>query len=198
MSLKHFFPIIIFLLTIAFLFSTCDSGIENSPAPGIVRVTLESDPSDTVIIIVTDTLTVSDDDIFWVSIFQGRVFRDDTYGILYPRLESTRQEEKFYNIIWRQGGQYQRFTIFESHLPPQSYNKIEFGVDSRFLKLKNFDLIDVITPDNYFIKLPADFEIKSNKVTEVNIRVKPFKSVTRFRDSYIFQPEMEIFDVKYF
>lgn len=192
MACKNAMGSFVFIIILMLLFGSCDTGIEDSPDPGILRITLESDQSDTVIVIVTDTLTVSDDDIFLMSIFQGRVFQDSTYGVLYPALSSTRQEEIFYNLIWRESGQYQRFTIFETYVPPGFYNQIEYGIDSRFLKLKNFDLIEVITPDNYFLKLPTSFEVKSNGITEVNVSVKPFQYIIRYRDIYLFQPEMEI------
>ena len=190
---SYFFFIILF-----FILGGCDTCIEDSPDPGILRITLESDQSDTVIVIVTDTLTVSDEDVFLMSVFQGQVFEDSTYGILYPTLSSTRQEEIFYNLIWREGGQYQRFSIFESYVPPGSYNKIKFGIDSRFLKLENFDVIEVLTPDNYFLELPTSFEVKSNGTTEVNVSVKPFQYIIRYRDIYLFQPEMEIVGINNF
>jgi len=198
MACKNAVGSYLFFIILFFLLGGCDTGIEDSPDPGILRITLESDQSDTVIVIVTDTLTVSDEDVFLMSVFQGQVFEDSTYGILYPTLSSTRQEEIFYNLIWRESGQYQRFTIFESYVPPGSYNKIEFGIDSRFLKLQNFDLIEVLTPDNYFLELPTSFEVKSKGTTEVNVSVKPFQSIIRYRDIYLFQPEMEIVGINNF
>jgi hypothetical protein len=198
-SKKRMYFLTLFLLSTFLLYQTgCDPGIEDSPEPGILHVTLESEQSDTVIVIVTDTLTVSDNDFFIISIFQGKVYQDSTYGILYPTLRSTSQVERFYNLITRENNEYQRFWIFETYLPPLQYNKIEFGIDSRYLKLRNFDNIDVITPDNYYIKLPANFEIRSKGITEVNVRVKPFQSITRYRDIYLFQPEMEVIGVNYY
>jgi hypothetical protein len=182
------------LLTI-FNFVGCNTGIESSPDPGILKITLQSDPADTVIIIVNDTITVGEDDEFIISIYQGRSFADSTYGILYPEIESYRQEERYYNLIERENNQYVQFNMFESHLPPMSYDQIEFGIDSEYLKLQNFDQINVITPPSYFITLPLNFEIEENRTTEVNVQVSPFKYITRYRDTYIFQPEMEIIAV---
>ncbi|RQW02811.1 MAG: hypothetical protein EH225_08010 [Calditrichaeota bacterium] len=188
---------IIFIFFASIQLFNCSAGIEDSPSPGILRVTLESHPADTTIIIVTDTLTVSDNDVFLISIFQGKVYQDSTYGVLYPELQSYSQEQRFYNLIEREESQYQKFTIFESYVPPFAYNKIQFGIDSRFLKLRNFDQITVVTPTNYFLDLPANFEVFENRITEVNVRVKPFEAVTRFKDSYIFEPEMEVSNVIY-
>ena len=188
---------VIYLVTLLTIFNFlgCNTGIESSPDPGILRVTLHSDPADTVIIIVNDNITVGEDDEFIISIYQGRSFADSTYGILYPEIESYRQEERYYNLIERENNQYVQFNMFESHLPPMSYDQIEFGIDSEYLKLQNFDQINVITPPSYFINLPLDFEIQKNRTTEVNVQVSPFKYITRYRDTYIFQPEMEVIAV---
>jgi hypothetical protein len=180
------------------MFTHCDPNIEDSPEPGILRVTLESDPTDTTIVIVTDTLTVSDGDVFFISIFQGRSYQDSTWGILYPSIESYQQQELFYNLINRENNEYLRFKIFESHLPPMAYDRIQFGIDSRYLKLRNFDEITVITPNNYYLTLPVNFEIRENGVTEVNVMVAPFKYIERYKDTYLFQPEMEVVSVNYY
>lgn len=65
----------LFLLTIligsgASNFS-CITGVEPSPEPGIFRVTLQSNPADSFIVIQMDTLTVSKNDWFVVTIYQG-------------------------------------------------------------------------------------------------------------------------------
>ena len=190
--------VLLFTLIMILIFIRCDTGIEASPEPGILRVTLQSDPADTVIIIVNDTITVGEDDEFIISIYQGRALADSTYGILYPEIESYRQEERYYNLIRRENNQYIQFNMFESHLPPSAYDQVEFGIDSEYLKLQNFDRIDVITPPSYFIKLPVNFEIRDNRITEVNVQVSPFKYITRYKDSYIFQPEMEVISVNYY
>ena len=188
----------LFFLIVISNFTGCNTGIEASPEPGILRVTLQSDPADTVIIIVNDTITVGEDDEFIISIYQGRALADSTYGILYPEIESYRQEERYYNLIRRENNQYIQFNMFESHLPPSAYDQVEFGIDSEYLQLQNFGRIDVITPPSYFIKLPVNFEIRDNRITEVNVQVSPFKYITRYKDSYIFQPEMEVISVNYY
>lgn len=183
---------------LVFLMVGCDTGIEDSPDPGILRITLESDQSDTTIIIVRDTLTVSYEDIFRIKIFQGKAFQDSMYGVLYDTITSNSQIEKYYNLIRRENNQYVRFTIFESFLPPFNFNKVSFGIDATSLKLKNFDLIEVVTPSNYFIELPVDFNVSGNGLTEVNVRVAPFKYIERYKDIYIFAPEMEVIGVNYY
>jgi hypothetical protein len=174
----------------------CDTGIEDSPEPGILRITLESDQTDTTIVFVTDTFTVSDRDTFLIEIFQGKVFRDTSYATLYARRTLNVELTLRYNLLTRANNQYQKLTIFESYVPPLTYDKIRFGMDSYYLKLLGFDKILVQTPPGYFLNLPANIEVKENHVTEVNVRVSPFKNVIRYRDTYIFAPEMEVVDVK--
>ncbi len=184
------------LVLIAVGLLNCDTGIEDSPEPGILRITLESDQTDTTIVFVTDTFTVSDRDTFLIEIFQGKVFRDTSYATLYARRSLNVEVTLRYNLLSRENHQYQKLTIFESYIPPYTYNKIRFGMDSYYLKLLGFDKILVQTPPGYFLDLPANIEIKENHVTEVNVRVAPFKNVIRYRDTYIFAPEMEVVDVK--
>lgn len=193
---KLIFRLTIFMALICLLFFACSSGIEFSPDPGILRITLESDQADTTITIVTDTLTVSDNDVFRITIFQGKVYQDSTFTVLYPTIESNSQEERAYNLITRENHQYQKFTIFESYVPPFKYNKIQFGLDSDFLKLRNFDKIQVVTPNNFFLILETDFEVHENRMTEVNLRVSPFENVVRYKDTYIFAPIMEVVGIK--
>ncbi len=175
------------------------SNIENSPDPGILRVTLFSDSTDTTIIIVTDTFTVGLEDSFGVTIFQGKVYQDSAFAVLYPTLRSYKQEDIVYNIIKREGKQYVPFVIFESYVPPQDYNRVKFGIKPTVLKFSNFDEIKVESPQDSseFVELYRPFTVFENKVTEVKIRIKPFQSIYRYRDTYLFDPIMEIVDVQY-
>ncbi|GAB4366410.1 MAG: hypothetical protein Kow0042_06260 [Calditrichia bacterium] len=175
---------------------SCDAGIEDSPQPGILRITLEADPADTSIVIITDTFSVQPGDFFAVTIFQGKVFRDSTFAVLYPTIESYKQEDIVYNIIRRDSLGYQRFTIFESHVPPSDYNRIQFGVRSLILRFGNF-FIPVETEENYFLNLSKNFTVKENEITEINLQIKPFQSIIRYRDTYQFHPVVEIMRVNY-
>jgi len=184
------------LILISLGLVNCKSGIEDSSEPGILRITLESDQTDTTIVFVTDTFTVSDRDTFLIEIFQGKVFKDSSYATLYPRVFLNTEIALRYNLLMRQNHQYQKLTIFESYVPPLTYDKIRFGIDSYYLKLLGFDKILVQTPPGYFLTLPVNIEVKENRVTEVNVQVAPFKNVIRYKDTYIFAPDMEVVDVK--
>lgn len=178
----------------------CGTGVESSPDPGILRITLEADPADTTIIIVSDTFTVEENDTFFVTIFQGRAFHDSLYAVLFPSIRSTRQQDIAYNIIDKKAGVYTKYRIFETHVPPYEYDRIQFGLRSNILKFSNFDIIQVESQPgtNPLVDLEQKFEIHENRVTEMNVRIKPFESIERYRDIYRFSPKLEITDVKYY
>ena len=176
----------------------CDSGVGTSSEPGILSIVLQSEPSDTSVIIVVDTLSVAPTDSFGVTIFQGKAYDDSVYAILYTDLRSTQQEDIVYNIIKIENGEYKKFTIFESYVPPGEYNKIHFGLKSSILKFSGFDEITVETPDEFrYVDLFSDFSVSENKVTEINVQISPFKSISRYKDTYHFNPEVDIISVIY-
>lgn len=198
---KHFISKFAIAIVIGFLIGiiSCDTGIELSPDAGILRITLQSDPSDTSIVIVTNTFNVSQDDSLGIKIFQGKAYKDTVFSVLYTDIESYKQEEITYNIIRRDSTGYSRYIIFESFVPPFDYDRIQFGVTSNILKISNFDIINVQSPENasLFIDLYQDFHVSENDTTEINIQIKPFKSITRYRDAYQFIPDVIITDVIY-
>jgi len=191
--------LVLLLFVIGASISGCDTGITESPDPGILRVVLQSNPADTSILIVNRTFVVSEGDVFMLTIFQGRAYHDSTYGILFRSPESYREEQVSYNIIARENGEYVSYVIFESHLPPAEYNRIQFGMTTSSLKLGNLE-IPVKVPEDVlpFVDLYRDFRIKEGQTTELKVQISPFKSVHRYRDTYQFIPEVEIVDVKYY
>ncbi len=190
---------LLLVLTLGAFLVTC-SNIEPSPGPGILRVTLVSDPSDTTIVIVTDTFTVGESDSFGVTIFQGKVYRDSAYAVLYPTIKSYKQEDITYNLIKRENNQYHSYTIFESYVPPQDYNRLKFGMKATVLKFSNFDEIKVEAPQDssLFVELEKQFTVYENRVTEVQVMLEPFRSISRYRDTYQFSPRVKITGVQYF
>ncbi len=175
----------------------CSTGVEPSPKPGILEVTLQADPADTSILIVNRVFTVSEGDEFPVTVFQGRAYNDSTYGILFPTPESFREEQRQYNIIEMENGQYTRYTIFKSHLPPGQYERIEFGVTAKRLRIGTLEIPVEVPPEvEPFVELPAAFRIEENRTTVVHVYLKPFKSVRRYRDTYQFIPQAEVVGVE--
>lgn len=207
---KHFISKLVIAIVIGSLISiiSCDTGIELSPDSGILRITLQSDPSDTSIVKVTDTLYVSPNDSLSLKIFQGKVYKDTIYAILYKEISSYKQEEITYNIIKRDSAEYIRFVIFESYIPPLDYDRIRFGITSDLLEICTLDTADstydisttkVQPPEdaNLFVDLYQDFYVSENDTTEINIQIKPFKSISRYKDSYQFIPDVIITNVIY-
>jgi len=189
---------LLFVIGVVVYLINC-SNIEPSPEPGILRITLASDPSDTTIVIVTDTFTVGESDSFGVTIFQGKVYRDSAYAVLYPTTRSYKQEDITYNLIKRENNQYHAYIIFESYVPPQDYNRIKFGMKATVLKFSNFDEIKVEAPQDssLFVELEKHFTVYENRVTEVNVMLQPFRSISRYKDTYQFSPIVQITGVQY-
>jgi len=186
------------LLTTALWLSSCSTGIESSPKPGILRVTLQSAPADTQITILNRTFTVSEGDFFGVTIFQGKVYSGEQFAFLFKDKNSYRQEDVTYNIVERKEGQYVLFTIFESYVPPGNYSKLQFGVTGSLVKLGYLEIPVKLPEGTTSMKdLPYEFRIDENQVTEINVLISPFKSVNRYRDSYQFTREMTITGVTY-
>ncbi|MCX6150905.1 MAG: DUF4382 domain-containing protein [Ignavibacteriales bacterium] len=150
-----------FLIVISFLvvlqFCSCQTGVENSPSPGIVRVMLRANPNDTYIINRSDTFHIFNpyykETYFRLNIFQGAVFSGDKFAILYKNIKSYRQEDSVYNFAETNytkeqmdtlvqhlltgksrladlSADYKAHTIFESYVPPGHYNSLRFGVNA--------------------------------------------------------------------
>lgn len=187
-----------FLISYVLLSSGCDSGMGPSSKPGIIRINLQSDPTDTTIIIVPKTYTASQVDSFGVTIFQGKVFNDSLFSILYKSIRATQQQDIDYNITSLENNQYKKLTIFESYVPAGEFNRIQFGLRANFLLLLSFISIKVETPEaNRFIVLNHNFKVFENRITEINLQISPFQSVQRYRDMYQFIPKLKLMDIKY-
>ncbi len=196
---------ITFFLTLAFgsllalTAFNCSTGVEPSPRPGIVRITLQADPADTSIVIVSDTFSVSHGDYFGVKFFQGKVFSDTNYAFLFETKESYNIEEVTVNVLSRHDNEYRRFIVYECYVPPGEYDKIQFGLESSVLKLGNFEIpVEVPFGVNKLMDFQQNFTIHENRVTEINFGISPFKSVQRYRDKFHFTREIKIKDVKYY
>jgi hypothetical protein len=193
---------LIYSLSIGFIcfgLISCQTGVESSPDPGTLRVILQSNPADTSIIIINDTLTISKYDNFRTIVFQGKAYSDTNFAILYPTIHSYRQEDDTLNIIYRENNTYKPYKIFESYLPPGNYTSIAFGLTANLLHINLFDIPVELPPDSpKVVTLPVNFQISQSGVTEIDVQLSPFKSVTRYRDSYYFNRQLKITAVKYF
>jgi len=211
------------------------TGVDDSPSPGTVRITLRANPSDNYVVERTDTFSVFTPNTslgFYVNIFQGSVFAKDKFAILYTTPKSYMQEDSVYNIFKQNTSQadlkiiagkldsskvnintlsadYTEYTIFESFVPPGNYDKIRFGVNvPTDLTKSRVTLISIkgkvtpipleLPPDEDILKeFLVDFKVEENKTTQINIIINPFKSISRYKDSYRFSRVMEVNSVEY-
>ncbi|MBU1422357.1 MAG: hypothetical protein KKF20_00495 [Bacteroidetes bacterium] len=202
--------IIVIIIVTAVLSFNCETGVEDSPTPGIIRVKLQADLSDTVLVERSDTFAVNlkYPAIFMIKIFQGRVFQKQSFAVLYRTKTSYRQEDALYNILELDStGKYKEYIIFESSVPPGNYDRLEFGVTaSKDDKLKIVALsgkmfensVELPPGEKLLVEFPQDFNISENHVTQINVQLSPFKSIKRYRDVYHFYRQMKITGVYYF
>jgi hypothetical protein len=190
------FPFV--LLTLITNLNYCSTGVESSSEPGILRITLQSDPEDTSIVIVTDTFTVTDGDSFGVNFFQSKVYNNYYYAQLYRTTSSYSLETIVINILKRSNGEYQKYTLYESYVPPVEYDRIQFGINAEQMRISRLDIPVLVPPDSsLLVDFYQDFKVEENKVTEIIFQISPFKSVVRFKDVYYFMRKIEVVEVKY-
>ena len=193
-----------------FFISACETGVENSPSPGILRITLQSDPVDTILVERSDTFAVNPTypALFMIKIFQGRVYKESNLAVLYRTTKDYRQEDALYNILELDSlGKYEQFTIFESFIPPGDYNSVEFGINAASgykltivsLSGKIFENPVEIPPgEKLLVSFRQSFRVEEDRVTQIDVQISPFKSIKRYRDVYHFYRQMEITGVHYF
>ncbi len=190
---------IICLMTFVVLFN-CSTGIVPSPEPGILKVTLHADTADTLIVVTDDTLSTVEGDSFHVKIYQGKAFiKDTTFAVLYQNTSEYYEVEHNYNLLRRENDIYKEYTIFESFLPPDNYSKIKFGIIANLMVLtKGYAYGGIGIPmaippgKSPFIEFPIDFTIEENRVTDINLEIKPLQSVIRYKDIFHFVPNIEV------
>lgn len=188
------------LAALALIAIRCTTGVEPSPNPGILRITLQSNPSDTLIVIASDTVTVSEGDRFGVTVYQGKVYSDTNYAFLFADTSSYRLEDQDLNLVQTDSasGEYEQFVLYLSYVPPGDFNRIQFGLTPYYAQVGNLYIPVTLPPGaSPLLDLYHDFSVFENRVTEVNIEISPFESVVRYRDSFHFTPVVEIVGVSY-
>ncbi len=191
---------LIFLLGLVAAFQQCSTGVEPSPDPGVLRVILHGDDSDTTIVIIDETYSVDTSDVFMVHVFEGKAYQGQKYANLFPELNQYHNPGNYYNILARDSANthYQRYKIFETYVPPGEYTKLQIGLTARELKIGQFDPIPVSLPpgDSLLVNLNFNFTVQSNRITVVDLSLKPFASVQRFKDTYLFHRIVNVQDIK--
>jgi hypothetical protein len=194
-KLIYFFGFILIL--------SCDTGVEPSPEPGLLRVNLMADKADSSIVISGDTLYASPGDSMEIIIFQGRAYNDSNYVILLKNRDQAVAEDHRYNLLRRNNsGDYKKYTIFEYYVPPKSYNKLQFGISSKFLLLTYGYAVGGTgvhvknKPDeNNIEEFLINFDVNQGEITEINLQLEPFNSLTRHKDVFWFTPKFEVVSI---
>jgi hypothetical protein len=207
-------------LAASLIYLGCGTGVEPSPSPGIIRVTLKANELDTTIVIRSDTTRFSRWDSFILYISQGLLYRGKNYATLYRDISNARIVSDTVNIIGRQwlngvpitssdtstittaNSRYIKHVIFETYVPPGAYNRLEMNlngteVDTYIPKLYQnpIRLPDSTSP---IIGFEQSYTVNEGRTTEINLEIDPFQSLTRYRDLYLFSRKMRIVSVNQF
>ncbi len=196
----------------------CTTGVEPSPHPGIVRVTLKSNESDTALVILGDTTRFSRYDQFQARVYGARVIRGSNYAPIYANTSIDRIESDTVNLLGRewldgtpitirdsttitpQNSRYRKYTIFEWYLPPGDYEQLEFVLMAdeviTFIPKLYVNPIQLPpgTAPQMFFSIPLS--IQEDRVTEVEMEILPFQSLSRYQDSYLFDRKMTVVSVR--
>jgi len=194
------FFIIGLLSCVAGLLFSCSTGVEPSPEAALLRITLQAAPSDSTVRIATQTMRAAPGDSLQINIFQGRAFSDSEYAVLRQRRDELFPQDHQYNILKRDSAnQLKRYTIFEYYVPPGEYDSLRFGISADFMLLTYgyaYGGIGVPMESpvgmNLLETIPVRYSMNEGELTEINLYLKPFASVERYRDLFLFTPQLEL------
>jgi hypothetical protein len=196
----------------------CSTGVDPSPNPGIVRVTLRASGLDTSIIIQNDTSQFSRWDMFNLFISQGRVYRGDNYAPIYASSSNARIPGDTVNIIGREwldgtpittadtaaitpaNSRYRKYVVFESYVPPGTYDNLQVAVLANEMIIyipKHYqNPVQLPAGASPSMDFPTSFSVAENHVTQIDIEVFPFQSLSRYKDSFLFDRKMTIVSIQ--
>lgn len=197
--LKKFLSLSSFILIIFLLHCSGFDDVDVEVDPGILRVILQTDPTDESIVILGETINVSENDSLGINIFQGKAIDvDSNYAILYKTVHHWTQGQYIYNVLKREAGEYKKQVIFESLVPPGKYRGISLGIEGTVMAIGSYRIPTELPPGAESIMVfEYDYEVSERKVTEIYIQISPFKSMSRYLDSYQFSRIVEITGIKY-
>ncbi len=196
----------------------CSTGVEESPQPGIFRVTLVANEADSILVILGDTARCSRIDRYNVVSSKGRLYNGENYVDLYVAPTIDRDPSLSFNLLQRQWPdgkligatdpfeipRYKTlpvtYTIFEWHTPPGTYDKFEFGLTGIevFVAIpRQFNNPLQFPPGvTSVMDFPREITINAGRVTQFDLVIDPYKSIRRFQDSYIFDRKISVSQVK--
>lgn len=200
LRLHPILPLILLLLIAA-----CDTGVDPSPQPGVFRLLLQADPSDSVVVIGPNRYVIGNDSteaLMRVSIGQALVFRDTTYAALYRRLNSFQIEDPVVDVLEPgDDGAPENHLLFESYLPPAMYDSLQLAMRVNLFRVTTTGRFSYSTFENQVTLAPGaspvltfrePIRIRTGDTTVVQLRIQPLKSLTRHQDVYYFTPRVEI------
>ena len=196
----------------------CKTAVEPSPEPGMIRVVFKSDDADTAIIIQNDTSRFSRWDNFNILVSQCRLYTGENYAYIYNNPSSDRKADDTVNALareWLSGvaittqdsdsitasnSRFRRFVIFESYVPPGSYQKLSMSVTASEMEffipkhyLNPVTLPPGVTPTMEF---PVDVTVNAQGVTEITLELSPYKSLRRYQDQFYFERKLVVKQVR--
>ncbi len=202
------------IIMLTWVLGGCKTSVEPSPSPGILRVTLKSAESDTNIVLLNDTSHFSRWDNFGMVVSQGRLSQGDTYASIYNNASSARKTSDTVNALGRewltgtpityldtatitpQNSRYRKYTIFESYVPPGTYDKLTFALTASemeiFIPKHYLNPVGLPPGDAPSMDLAGTFTIQENGVTEVDVEVLPYKSLRRYQDQFYFERKVSV------
>lgn len=192
----------------------CTTGVEPSPNPGLVRVTLKANELDTMLVIQNDSSHFSRWDSFDLTVSQGRIYHGENYASIYLEPSTARITGSTVNIIareWLNGipitiqdtttitprnSRYRKYVVFASYIPPGSYDRITFSLTAAEM--------DIFIPKNYQnpvqlpegeipqIEIPVSFTVNENRTTQIDLEMSPFQSLKRYRDAFLLNRKLSV------
>ncbi|MBU1678736.1 MAG: hypothetical protein KJ799_16910 [Bacteroidetes bacterium] len=212
------FSLILVFLSV-YLLNGCNTGVEPSPDPGIIRITMKSAEVDTLLVILGDTVKFSRVDHYDVIFSQGRLYQGNNYADLFTDLSIDRINSDTINILqraWLDGrlitptdsvfdveafqSRYVSSKVIEWYVPPGAYDKLQFnfkGIEVFVARPRQFrtplQLAEGVTP---IMNFNQTITVNAGHVTEVNLEILPFQSIRRYKDSYIFDRKVSVASVR--
>lgn len=186
------------LLAACIALAGCETGVEETLDPGVIQVILQADPLDNSITIGGETYTASPADRFEITVFQGKLYQDSVYATLFADLDEFRELDRQYDLLTFEGDEPARQVIFETYVAPGVYDMLQFGLTASVVRIGALTIPAQLPPgEGTLVELERDIEVFENDTTVVELMIKPFESVQRFRDSFHFTRELQITGVSH-
>jgi hypothetical protein len=215
--LKRLMCIVATFLAIVLVLNSCQTVVEPSPDPGILRVTLKANEADTTIIIQSDTSRLSRWDEFNLTVSQGRLYRGSNHALLYANRSIDRIQGSTVNILHREwlngvpikktditeintkNSRYRTDVVFECFVPPGTYDSLTFTLTATeiliFIPKVYQNPVQLPPGTRPQMQLSTNMTVNEGRVTQVNLEILPFGSLSRYRDSYLFDRKVRVVGV---